>query len=823
MPSKKNVPAPDFGSVFESIPGLFLVLLPDPPLFTIIAVSNDYASATKTIREQIVGRGIFEVFPDNPDESDATGTRNLRASLERVTEKRVADAMAVQKYDIPRPAAEGGGFEERYWSPLNSPVLAPDGSLQYIIHRAEDVTEFIRLKQHGAEQAQLTKALQSRSERMEAEIFKRAQELQQANEQLRLANDQLGRLDQMKNEFFSNISHEFRTPLTLLLGPLETLLTQPEISQQVRGQLLQMQRNALRLLRMVNALLDFSRLEAGRHSARFEQTDLARYTADLASAFRSALEKAGLFFTVDCPPLPAPVYVDRNMWEKIVMNLLSNALKFTFEGGVTVRLAPAGNGVRLSVVDTGIGIPANELPKLFQRFYRVEGVRSRSHEGTGIGLALVNELVKLHGGTLAVESEEGKGTQFTVTLPGGRNHLPPQHVVESSSPDAVARSASVYLDEALQWLPYKPVVTSQPIKSGARVLVVDDNNDLRTFLTQLLAPHYVVEAVSDGQEALAAIRKKKPDLVLSDVMMPNLDGLGLLRALRQDPETNTLPVILLSARAGQEASLEGLSDGADDYLAKPFTSQELLARIRSHMNMAKTRDALNTELSRANQELNAFSYSVSHDLRAPLRVIDGFSRALLDEHAGQLDSKGLDYLHRVRANVQKMDALIQDLLQLSHVTSAQLTRSSVNLSVLARNISDELQRTQPDRSVIWVIQENLNAEVDGRLLQIVLNNLLGNAWKFTANVSQARIEFGMEPRKEGNVFFVRDNGAGFDMAYVDKLFQPFQRLHSTNEFPGTGIGLATVRRIIERHGGRVWAESTPGAGACIYFLLPAKQ
>jgi len=634
----------------------------------------------------------------------------------------------------------------------------------------------------------------------------------------------LAEIDRAKTAFFSNVSHEFRTPLTLLLGPLETLLAERELGAEARERLLQMQRNALRLLRLVNALLDVSRMEAGRHSARFAPTDLARYTADLASAFRSALDKAGLSFTVDCPPLPEPIYVDRNMWEKVVMNLLSNALKFTFEGAVSVRLAPAqGGGARLTVKDTGTGIPESELPELFRRFHRVEGARSRSHEGTGIGLALAHELVTLHGGEIRVASEEGKGTEFTIALRGGRDHLPPEHVV-AESPDAatVARSAAAYLDEALHWLPYESQpVASAAAKSGARVLVADDNGDLRTFLASLLAPHYDVETVADGREALAAIRARKPDLVLSDVMMPNLDGLGLVRALREDPGTRTLPVILLSARAGQEASLEGLSAGADDYLAKPFTSQELLARVRTHLTMARARDELNAELARANEEQKAFSYSVSHDLRAPLRAIDGFSKMLLDDHAGQLDDQGRDYLRKVRAGTKRMGELIDDLLQLSRVTSAELNRSPIELSELARSIGDELQRKEPARTVGLSIQDGLAADADGRLLRIVLDNLLGNAWKFTAKTAEPRIEFGTEQRDGARVFFVRDNGAGFDMKYADKLFRPFQRLHKESEFPGTGIGLATVRRIVERHGGRVWAEGAPGRGASVFFTLPS--
>jgi signal transduction histidine kinase len=628
-------------------------------------------------------------------------------------------------------------------------------------------------------------------------------------------------LDRSKNVFFSNISHEFRTPLTLLLGPLETLLAQPG-SAQAREPLLQMQRNALRMLRLVNTLLDFARMDAGRHSARFAATDLARYTTDLASAFRSAMEKAGLDFSVRCTALPEPIYVDREMWEKIVMNLLSNALKFTLAGSVRVSLVPTQAGASLIVRDSGTGIPASELPRIFQRFHRVEGARARTLEGTGIGLALVRELVQMHGGEIGITSEEGKGTVITVSLRTGQSHLAAEHIVEVPDAGGMTRSFSAHLDDAMQWLTHDSAPPPIPgTKRTAHVLVVDDNSDLRSFLVRMLTPHFEVRAVADGREALRAIEERRPDLVLSDVMMPNLDGLGLVRALREAAVTRTLPIILLSARAGQEASLKGLAAGADDYLAKPFTSGELLARVRTHLNMARTRNELNAELLRANEELKSFSYSVSHDLQAPLRAIDGYSAILLEECASQLDAKGHEYLNTVRASAVRMGELISDLLQLASVGNAGLVRQPVDLSALARAVGEELQRAETGRKVEVQVEEGLAANADVRLLRIVLENLLGNACKFTRGVMAARVSLERLPGEAESAFVVRDNGAGFEMRYVDKLFKPFQRLHGESEFPGTGIGLATVRRIVERHGGRVWAESVPRQGASLYFTLPS--
>jgi len=631
----------------------------------------------------------------------------------------------------------------------------------------------------------------------------------------------LAEIDRAKTTFFSNVSHEFRTPLTLLLGPLETLLADHTLGAETRQRLGQMQRNALRLLRLVNALLDFSRMEAGRHSARFVPTDLARYTADLASAFHSAFEKAGLSFEVDCLPVAQPIYVDRDMWEKIVMNLLSNALKFTFEGGVSVRLAPAAGGARLTVKDSGTGIPRSELPRLFQRFHRVEGARSRSHEGTGIGLALVQELVKLHGGEIRVTSEEGIGTEFSIELRTGCAHLPPEHVAESSDATAPVRSAAAYLDEALQWLPYgSPPVASTSATGGARVLIADDNSDLRTFLSSLLSPYYEVQAVADGREALIAVQTRKPDLVLSDVMMPHLDGLGLVRALRDNPETRTLPVILLSARAGQEASLEGLAAGADDYLAKPFTSQELLARVRTHLTMARARDELVTKLTLANEDLKAFSSSVSHDLRAPLRALDGFAGILEEDHASELNDEARRKIKIIRDSVRRMAVIVEALLALSRIGYQAVRKERFDTEALVARICKELTASGESANADISVGDLPQTWGDQALLRQVWVNLISNALKYSATRPHPRVQIsGFDAGRE-SVFCIKDNGVGFDKSNIDRLFGVFQRLHRSDEFSGTGVGLAIVKRIVEKHRGRVWAEGALNEGAAFFFGLP---
>ncbi|MFI7422509.1 SpoIIE family protein phosphatase [Nonomuraea sp. NPDC049684] len=419
--------------------------------------------------------------------------------------------------------------------------------------------------------------------------------------------EELAELDRAKTVFFSNISHEFRTPLTLIMGPVQELRnTLAGAAPEVRQDLEVVHRNALRLGRLVNTLLDFSRIEAGRMQARYEPVDLAAVTADLASVFRSAVDKAGLSFEVDCPPLDEPVYIDRSMWEKVVLNLLSNALKFTFDGSIAVQVGVRDGQAVVTVSDTGIGVPAEELPRLFERFHRIESARSRSNEGSGIGLALVQELVGLHGGTITAESAEDKGTTFTIRLPFGAGHLPAGSLVPARPAEPVSSGAEPFVQEALRWLPEDDVTSAgtssdvsadgggSPGPSGgppARVLIADDNRDMREYLVRLLkGAGYHVTAVGDGLQALDAVHADEPDLVVSDVMMPRLDGLALVAALRADPRTAGVPVLLLSARAGQEASIEGLAAGADDYLVKPFSAAELLARARANVELARLRN-----------------------------------------------------------------------------------------------------------------------------------------------------------------------------------------------------------------------------------------
>ncbi len=531
------------------------------------------------------------------------------ASVARSRKARVVEELALRFGDLP-----GGPYPEPTHTAVVTPMMRPgqkhlDGLIVFGVSPRRALDErymtFIEL----ATDQTLTAIRNAR-----------------AYEDERKRAEALAEIDRAKTAFFSNVSHEFRTPLTLMLGPLEDTLAQSDgLPTAARERLEVAHRNSMRLLKLVNTLLDFSRIEAGRTQAAYEPTDLAAFTAELASVFRSAIERAGLRFLVNCPSLEELVYVDREMWEKVVLNLLSNAFKFTFEGEIEVSLREAGEMVELAVRDSGTGIPAAELPHVFERFHRVKGARGRTYEGSGIGLALVQELVKLHSGAVRVESGVDRGSTFIVTIPRGSAHLPADRI---GAMRKQVLQGEAYVEEALRWLPDSnfglPILDFGLTASDAtspednhqadeskiqnpksKILLADDNADMREYVRRLLSQEYEVIAVNDGAAALRAAREHTPDLVLTDVMMPGLDGFGLLRELRADERLKAIPVIMLSARAGEESRIEGLAEGADDYLVKPFSARELLARVESHLKLQRVRHQWEAALRASESKFSA--------------------------------------------------------------------------------------------------------------------------------------------------------------------------------------------------------------------------
>jgi PAS domain S-box-containing protein len=546
-------------------------------------------------------------------------------------------------------------------------------------------------------------------------------------EEERQRAEMLTALDQAKTQFFSNVSHEFRTPLTLMLGPIEDALDEAaDLPPMQRERLEVAHRNALRLLRLVNSLLDFSRIEAGRAKARFEPTDVGALTADLASNFRSACERAGLTLVVDCETGGEPVHLDRDMWEKIVLNLISNAFKFTLEGLIVVSLHAHDEAIELVVRDTGVGIAEGELPRVFERFHRIEGQRGRTHEGTGIGLALVAELVKLHNGQVSVESRLGQGSAFRVRMPRGTAHLPLDQLTEDRNLTSTAAPASAYVAEALRWLPDGgQAATDVPapttaIEGRPRVVLADDNADMRAYVKRLLEDGgYEVEAVENGRAALeAAQRGPPPDLVLTDVMMPELDGFGLLAALRADPGLEDLLIILLSARAGEEARVEGLAAGADDYLVKPFSARELRARVDGAVRLSRQR----REAAQREQDLRD-EIAIERGKTALRQTEQQLELAL---HAGRMGSWELDLVSgQVTASEscraifgQRIDNPL-DMTAGVHPDDQARRRAAVERTVTSgADLEVEYRTLRPDGKEVWVLTRGRATLEDGRPVRI---------------------------------------------------------------------------------------------------------
>ena len=664
-----------------------------------------------------------------------------------------------------------------------------------------------------------------------------------AYEEERRRAESLAELDRAKTAFFSNVSHEFRTPLTLLLGPVADVLGELDgpFSGAQRESLEIAYRNGLRLQKLVNTLLDFSRIEAGRVQASFEPTDLASLTSELASNFRSACERAGIKLIVDCPDLGELVYVDPDMWEKIVLNLISNAFKFTLRGRIEVRLHKSGEQVELTVRDTGVGIPADDLPKVFERFHRVEVSHGRTQEGSGIGLALVRELVRLHGGAVSVESAPARGSLFTVSLPRGKEHLPQERINAARTLTSTSLGAAPFVDEALRWLPDAPrvetepsfVTTHAPVREVVdekrfHVLLVDDNADMRDYVTRLLADRYHVLAVADGEAAWKAVEEHVPDLVLSDVMMPVIDGFELLRRIRANSQTREIPVVLLSARAGEESRIEGLEASADDYIVKPFSARELLATVDAHLktvNIRRERLRLIEQLREQDQRKDEFLATLAHELRNPLAPIrNGLELIRLANHDPATIERATTIMHR---QVEQMVRLVDDLLDVSRISrnKLELRKERVDLQAVVRNA------VETSRPILVAAKNDLHVDLPAepvhldadpvRLAQ-VFSNLLNNAAKY----SEPGGRISLVATQTGGELTVRvsDTGIGIEPAKLSQIFGMFVQLHAASEQQvqsGLGVGLTLVQRLIEMHGGSIEARSEgTGKGSEFVVRLP---
>ena len=657
----------------------------------------------------------------------------------------------------------------------------------------------------------------------------------------------LAELDRAKTLFFSNISHELRTPLTLLLAPLDETLARDRLEDADRQSLEIARRGGGRLLKLVNSLLEFSRIEAGRIEAAFEPLDLAALTTDLASMFRSAFERAGVILTIDCDPIPEPVYVDRDKWEKIVLNLISNALKFTFSGAVQVIQRTQADHIQLQVTDSGCGIAPEDLSRVFERFFRGRAPQTRTHEGSGIGLSLVQELVKLHGGAIAARSELGLGTTMTIRIPRGCAHLDSSRIVAPRHSPASRTGPHAFVEEALGWLPDKPLNSAplepppdpsvlERVAASLRndpltdILVVDDNADMRGYLCRLLEQRWRTEGATDGVSALERIRRRPPDLVIADVMMPRLDGFGLLRALREDQATAQIPIMLLSARAGGEASSEGLRAGADDYIIKPFSARELIARVEARLAQARLRAAERhgrDAAEKANQARDEFFAMLSHELRTPLMAVLGWTALLKGSRLGTEDmAYAVDIIER---NARTQRRMIDDLLDVSRIVTGRLRIDARPIPSLAPVIAMVVDSFRPvaHGKGLTVVTDLANdagpLRADPERLQQVAWNLLSNAIHFTPPGGRIEVRCGRHDSQA--VLYVRDTGRGISQESVPHIFERYWQGGTTRpRRQGLGLGLAIAHKIVELHTGSIEVASEgEGRGSVFTVRLPVAE
>lgn len=647
----------------------------------------------------------------------------------------------------------------------------------------------------------------------------RRSQLEAANRELAALYQKVMLLDEVKTQFFANVSHELRTPLTLIQGPTKALMESPSLAEAEREAVDVISRNARILLKHVNDLLDVAKLEAGRMAVRYTNINLGHLVRLTAGYFDGLAQSRRITWTVEAPDL-VPAQADTEKIQRVLMNLFSNAFKFTPKEG-TIRCVLGSNGDRASIAvsDSGPGVPPALRDAIFERFRQGDGGSARRFGGTGLGLAIAKDFVELHGGTIMVGDAPEGGALFRIDLP----LLAPQGAtVESADTvdwERITQDAAVE-PPAPSPAPVDP--SAIPSSNRPVVLVVEDNSDMNRFLVNALSGRYETVSAFDGRQGLEQALACRPDLVLTDIMMPGMSGDAMVEELRKQRAFDDVPIIVLSAKADDDLRVSMLGKGAHDYLMKPFSVEELRARVGNLIAIRQARQQLSQQaaaLREANSELEAFSYSVSHDLKAPLRTIDGFGQMLVDAYQDCLDQVGKDYICRIRAATLRMENVINDLLALAQVAKGKLSPRRVDLSGLAAAVLDDLRRNDPGRPAEVTIRGDIAVDADQGLVRLLLENLLSNAWKFTARESIARIEFGERTEAGERVFFVADNGVGFDMADAGQLFKPFQRVHLTEEFKGTGVGLATCERIVRRHGGRIWVETSPGRGATFSFTL----
>lgn len=707
----------------------------------------------------------------------------------------------------------------------------------------------IRVRQLKVRQRELERTVRERTKDLREE----KQKVEEAKSVIEEQAEQLRELDRVKTRFFGNISHEFRTPLTLNIGPLENALSgvYGPVPEVLNGQLSIMLRNARRLLRLINQLLDISKLESGRMELHTKRLDLARFVKGVSTSFSGYTEKAGIDLVFNAPEESLGATFDPEAMEKVFFNLLSNAVKFTPRGGrisMLVQPSKIDNSVEVRIADTGDGIPAADLPHIFDRFHQAEGSSSNVQQGTGIGLALVKELVELHGGSITVESRLGHGTEFIVVLPVGEDSGEPfadadEELGYTLQNDSIA-DISQYRDDATHDEDLisgdgavREHVVGTPSADRELVLVTDDNPDIREYMISCLNGSYRIISAKNGQEAYEKAKVHHPDLIISDVMMPKMTGYDLCRAVRADETISMTPIILVTSKAAIDDKIEGLEAGADDYLPKPFNAEELFARARNLLTLRKQQKDLqdlndvlqvkNVELAEASELKSQLLRIAAHDLKNPLNNIREFANLIKDEIDS--NSEAGDMLGLIERSSNQMFELISQILESEALESGQLTikKKPVDLANVAAGVveSNRKQAERKGQHIVFDVPRADQFVVDGSAewLTEAMENLISNAIKY----SPPSKEIWVTVRRNEDVidFEVRDEGPGLTDEDKTRLFQKFQRL-STKPTGGestTGLGLSIVKQIVEMHDGEIVVESERGVGSAFIVRLAASD
>ena len=803
-------------SIVENLPDM--VFLKDARELRFVRFNRAGEELLGYRREDLIGKNDYDFFPP--------------AQADFFIEKDRAVLAAGEVVDIPEEPLESRTRGLRFLHTKKIPVYDEAGHPLYLLGISRDITE-----------------------RKEAE------------DQRQMVYGRLEELDALKSAFFANVSHELRTPLTLILGIVERLSNDAAIGAEGIADLRVVERNARVLLHHVNDLLDVAKLEAGRMTIEYAETDLARLVRLTASPFEVPAADRGIALTIEAPPALA-AQVDAAKVQRVLTNLLANAVEFTPpRGRVRCTLVHEDDRVSLAVADSGPGVPPELRATVFERFVQLEGGPTRRFGGTGLGLSIAKDLVELHGGTIELgEALEG-GALLTVTLPrtappGAKVRRGPrlEALSAAEAPPGLLGPAGAGAERAARETRGGAAQVEGPV-GRPFVLVVEDNVEMNRFLRESLRPDFRTAAAFDGREGLELALRLRPDLILTDIMMPHVGGEQLVHAVRARPELDGVPIIILTAKADDELRIRLLREGAQDYVTKPFQREELLARVKNLASLKRARDALSTEVELQSQDIDLlatelidqkrelqaalvttqrarelaehatrvktnFLRLVSHELRTPLTVLQLHLQSLKRRFDGPEHAKERERLRKMSRAAERLLEMVGSLLSSASIESGKLDLriETLDLGEIVREVVDEL-RIQADQKGLQLECSGSSGlpplESDAQILRLILANLVGNALKFTVRGS---VSVALSHDRDEHHIAVSDTGPGIPAGKHRTIFEPFEQLEPIRHkhIVGIGLGLAITEKMVDRLGGRIELTSELGRGSTFTVHLPSR-